>query len=128
MKIIDYGILAIVAVVALVLGVLLLPSGPTQASLDSSYEVACEELKTTYDCNQGSVDLITAMKGSGTLYSLGNICAQKGFLDTVSCAESCGCTIQKNETYTELTETPLEVYSDRPVTQGVLIDEEDLFG
>ncbi len=115
MKVIDYGIMAVVAVVILVIGVILLPSGPTQASLDSSYELACGELLQK-GCDYTAIDSITALKDGNMVYTLGTVCAQMGYSDSASCAESCGCSVQENATSIDLVDLPVPVYSDNPVT------------
>ncbi len=125
MRVIDYGIMAVVAVVLLVVGIMLLPSGPTQASLDDSYKLACGQL-LEQNCEQASINSITGLESDKTTYTLGTLCAQKGYTDTASCAKSCGC-VNTETASTDLVDMPLTAYSDNPVTQGALIDEGDLF-
>ena len=121
MKPVDYVILACAAVALLLVGILLLPSGPSQAALDSAYLKTCDTLKTA-GCNADSVISLTALASGRTTYTLGNLCALRGSSNTVECASSCGCAA--NGGSRALSSTPTVVYSNNPATIEIVTDEQ----
>lgn len=127
MQRVDYVIMAAAAFLLVIGGVLFLPTGPSATLIDSGYNDGCTTLKNQYSCDQYAVTKITAFTTTRKVsYTLGNICATKGFNNTLACARSCGC--QVSGAGIDVSATPRVVYSDNPVLDGVVGDptaEED---
>ena len=121
MQRIDYVILGAAAVGLLLVGMLFLPSGPSQFNINTAYDEGCSALRAQ-NCSQDSITTITALTSGKHVYSLGNICATKGFTNTLSCANSCGCNATGGSA--SLDSTPLVAYSDTPIQQGIVEDNQ----
>jgi len=119
----EYAALIVVAFMLLVLGMIFLPNDPSKASLEEAYAAGCLALNTTYNCSAESVNSVQGMKFAGKSYSLGNLCASRGLTDSMSCAQSCGCTFAENATYSSvLFEEPAKSYGPVPVGDGVFVE------
>ncbi len=122
MQRIDYIIMSCAALVLIFVGIALLPGAPTTYNLDAAYDKGCTELREKR-CDPKLVTSITALVSGKTTYTLGVICSQRGFGDTVSCANSCGC--NSTATGEKIFDTPVAIYSDRPVLAGTITIEGD---
>ena len=120
MQRVDYVIMGAVALVLLFGGLIFLPNGPSELTINNGYREGCNELKVKYSCDQYAVTKITALTLGNTLYSLGNVCATKGFDNTLTCARSCGCNV--TGTGIDVSGTPRKVYSNNPVIDGAVSD------
>ena len=105
----DYAVLSCVAAVLVVVTVVFFNSNP--------YSDGCRQLKKT--CDPDSINSIIAVRNSTGNYTLGNLCAARGYTTSLACADSCGC--DANGTASVLSEEPLKSYTDSPVNEGVFI-------
>ena len=120
MQRVDYVILGAVALVLVIGSLLFLPNGPSEFTMNNAYADGCNELKMKYSCDQYSVTKITAFTAGNLVYSLGNVCATKGYDNTLTCARSCGCNV--TGTGIDVAGTPRKVYSNNPILDGVVGD------
>ena len=121
MQRIDYVIVGAVAVALLLIGMFFIPTGPTQFNLQNAYKDGCKELKNQ-GCNQEKITTISALTLGKNVYSLGNVCATMGHNTTQQCAISCGCS-EVTGSSAALVSTPLTAYSDTPIQQGIVLDD-----
>ena len=127
MRLADYAIMSLAATLLLILGIIFLPGELSQIASGNGYDNGCKALVSQYSCDHEQINSIFAYRSGNATYTLGNLCAAKGYTDSVSCAQSCRCETASGTQASALFETPLESYGSNPVREGTVIidDTED---
>ena len=118
MRPVDYVILVMVGVLLVVVS-FFMTVPMVRVSESELLDRGCQTLRTT--CDQESIFNIFVYGNATGNYTLANICAKSGYVNSVSCARFCGCNV--TGTAAQLHTEPLKSYSEHPFNEGVFIIE-----
>ena len=114
MKKIDYVILICVAAVLVLVSFIFFV--PNSANV---YNDGCKQLTK---CDTVSMNSIIVVRNSTGNYTIGNICALRGYTNSADCAKYCGCAL--SDMSAQLSSEPIKSYGTRSFTEGTFIVEE----